>query len=60
MSSNVKPLNPCPMCKGEEKCIHLEDGKYKYYCDQCGQSFELTAPSQLVADMIYNSVIARE
>lgn len=58
-SSNMLPLEPCPMCK--EKTVfasYEENARYKYRCDSCGQYFELNAPSQMAADTIFNNVIS--
>ena len=58
--NNTKELNPCPECNGEMKCTYTENEKYKYYCEKCGRKYELDAPSQEVADMIYNGIMTRK
>ena len=57
--SNIRPLNACPMC-GEKSVFasYEENARYRYECKCCGQYFELNAPSQLVADVIFNQIIA--
>ena len=55
-----KPLNPCPMCKTEVTIEYLERGRYRVYCDHCGQYFEFNAPSALAAELIYNYIIAKK
>lgn len=59
-NSNVKPLKPCPMCRGKDiRAMYLESRQYNYECAACGQWFAFNAPSQLAADVIWNQVIAR-
>ena len=56
-----RQLNPCPMCKGTNIIATYEnDWRYRYYCKNCGQYIELNAPTQMAADLIYNSIIAKE
>lgn len=58
-ASNIKPLNLCPMCgAGNVFASYEENARYRYECKNCGQYFEFNAPSQLVADVIFNQVIA--
>lgn len=58
-SSAIKPLNACPMCGVKNVfATYEEDTRYRYECKYCGQYFEFNAPSQLVADVIFNQVIA--
>lgn len=57
-SSNIIPLEVCPMCdKGEVFASYEEKRRYKYKCNKCGQYFEFNAPSQFAADTIFNKVI---
>ena len=57
--SNIKPLNPCPMCHKEKVFARYEEARrYRYVCLDCGQYFEFNAPSQLAADVIFNQIIA--
>ena len=57
-SSNIKPLEPCPMCDRNEVFASYEErGRYRYVCNHCGQYFEFNAPSQFAADLIFNQII---
>ena len=47
----------CPICGGEIETSYLNDWRYKYHCHKCGQYFELNAPTQMAADLIYNNYI---
>lgn len=58
-SSNIKPLNPCPMCEKSNVIASYEKNRrYRYFCPYCKQYFEFNAPSQFAADVIYNNVIS--
>lgn len=54
------PLNPCPMCGSTVNVIYMENARYRFECDACGQYFEFNAPSQLTAESIFNHIIAKE
>lgn len=58
-SSNIQPLNACPLCYSKNVfASYEENARYRYECNSCGQYFEFNAPSQLAADVIFNQVIA--
>ena len=48
------------MCKSKATIDYLENQRYRIYCDYCGQWFEFNAPSQMVAEFIYNKIIAKD
>lgn len=57
MGKSVEPLNPCPMCRGSVETEYLENKRYRYKCKECGLCIDFNAPSQLVADRIFNGLI---
>lgn len=60
MGKSIEPLNPCPMCKGSVETEYLEAKRYRYKCKECNLCVDFNAPSQLVADKIYNRIITRK
>ncbi|MEE0859375.1 MAG: hypothetical protein U0M12_07920 [Acutalibacteraceae bacterium] len=57
MGKSIEPLNPCPMCNSLVETEYLENKRYRYKCKECGLCIDFDAPSQLVADKIYNRII---
>ena len=54
-------LKKCIMCGNQSvQTSYLEDRRYRFKCNECGQYFEFNASSWIEAEVIYKHVMCGE